>query len=128
MHLIELWDYKKRLATRKSVDFKKTNKTWNRSRFNKRENIGYTMDLIKRCKPNSHEEWEEFYNKSGEEAHNLNKKVKFSSFAELREYIYNVNCSHGKTKQDLLKLASDFQECLKRDGINLDLESCFNYI
>ena len=125
---MELWDYEKRKETRRDVDFKKSNKVWNKYRLNKRDNIGHTMSLIKDCKPKNMKEWQDYYEKSGEEAHNLKHKVKFSSFAELREYVHLVNSTHGKTKEDLTELAKEFQDCLTAEGMNLDLETCFNYV
>lgn len=116
------------MAARDSNIYRKTNRVWNQYRFNKRENIGYSMELIKTCKPKTPDEWQQFYQKSGEEAYLLNKKKTFKSLAELKQYVQEVKCSHGKTKEDLLELAKVFQEKLKENKIDLDIETCFNYV
>lgn len=54
------------------MNFRESNGPWNDLRFNSMELIGAVMSLCKQFKPNSAEEFEEMYYKSGEERlHNL---------------------------------------------------------
>lgn len=125
---MELWDYETRKKTRFDVDFKRSNKVWNKYHLNKRYNIGHTMALIKDCKPRNIKQWQDYYEKSGKEAYELKHKARFSSFAELRDYVCLINSTYGKTKEDLTELAKEFQDCLTAEGIDLDLETCFNHV
>lgn len=126
--MVNLWDYEKRKKIRYDKTYKASNTVWNKYRLNKRENIGHTMILIKECKPNNFDEWQSYYEKSGQEAHTLKSKLTFHSFDELKKSIYIIDCEHGKTADDLTTLAKDFQALLKNEGMNLDLETCFNYV
>lgn len=123
-----LWDYEKRKKIRENHIYKNTNKVWNKYRLNKRDNIGSTMNIIKICKPKSLEEWENFYEKSGKEADKIKSHLSFTSFKELKEAISEINRKHGKTKDNLTDLAKEFQDCLKKEGMDLDLDTCFNFV
>ncbi|MCI9547056.1 MAG: MjaI family restriction endonuclease [Lachnospiraceae bacterium] len=123
-----LWDYEKRKKIRENHIYKNTNKVWNKYRLNKRENIGSTMNIIKICKPKNLEEWENFYEKSGKEADEMKSHLSFKSFKELKEAISEINREHGKTKDNLTDLAKEFQGYLKNEGMDLDLDTCFNYV
>ena len=125
---MELWDLRKRREARTTEEYRKTNKVWNKYHLNKRENIGHSMLLIKECKPNSFSEWQSFYEKSGQEAKKAKTGLTFHSFEELRKTIRIINSTHGKTKEDLEDLAKEFQNLLKQEGLDYDLETCFNYV
>lgn len=125
---MNLWDYEKRKNIRYDKEYKTTNIVWNKYRLNKRDNIGHTMVLIKECKPKTFEEWQSYYEKSGQEAHTLKAKMKCKSFDELRRKNHIINCEHGKTTDDLIELAKEFQSLLSSEGMNLDLETCFNFV
>ena len=126
--MVNLWDYEKRKEIRCDKTYKASNMVWNKYRLNKRENIGHTMILIKNCKPNNFDEWQSYYEKSGQEAHTLKSKLTFHSFEELKKSIHIIDCEHGKTQDDLIDLAKEFQGYLKNEGMNLDLDTCFNYV
>ncbi len=126
--MVNLWDYEKRKEIRYDKTYKASNIVWNKYRLNKRENIGHTMILIKSCKPNNLDEWQSYYEKSGQEAHTMKSKLRFHSFEELKKSIHIIDCEHGKTQDDLIDLAKEFQGYLKNEGMNLDLDTCFNYV
>lgn len=131
---ISLWDLNKRKDTREQHRYKEVNDVWIGNGFNRRRNIGYCIELLKDCQPNTFEEWEKYYIQSGINARNkidnLYYRMKHNkiSYEEFRELRYNVKCNHGKDFNDLIDLAEKFQNALLEKEIDRSLEECFNYI
>lgn len=131
---IQLWDYEDRKNIRYTKRYKDINDVWDNYNFNSRKNIGYCLELIKNCNPDSYESWEKFYLESGNignrEQMRLKKKfdrgiINAEEYQTLNDYSRQ---SHGKTIRELVWLAGCFQRKLQENNINRTLEECFNYI
>lgn len=124
---IKLWDYDKRLKVTNDSRFKLTNDMYNKKGFNKLNNIGYCMGLIKTCKPTSRISWQKYYYDSGKEEKEELKKENLDE--NLKHAIY---CNYGKDLKRLVRLAEHFRNELNSnlsDGVKpYTLEECFNYI
>ena len=72
---ISLWSPEKRLKTHSDPRYKQVNDIWMKNGFNKRNYMGYCIDLIKSCNPSTLADWEKFYLKSGEDAYQKKQLV-----------------------------------------------------
>jgi len=112
-----LLPYETRIQIRKTPDFQTTNKTWNDLYLNATDNIGAVMALIKDSNAQSFEEWEKYYLDSGEKRRHL-----LAAVTDTKEK-NNINRSHGRTKEDLFKIAKILaQKC------NISEDIAFNYV
>lgn len=131
---ISLWSPEKRLKTHSDPRYKQVNDIWMKNGFNKRNYMGYCIDLIKSCNPSTLADWEKFYLKSGETAYQkkqllLQKKNRGEiSRNDYNELVYYINSTSGKCYLDMVSLAETFQDRLQSNGIERSLEECFNYI
>lgn len=131
---ISLWSPEKRLKTHSDPRYKQVNDIWMKNGFNKRNYMGYCIDLIKSCNPSTLADWEKFYLKSGEDAYQKKQLVlqqmekgKISQ-NDGKELICHINSNSGKCYSDMVSLAETFQDKLQKNGIERSLEECFNYI
>lgn len=112
-----LWSKNKRVEARKTEKFRSTNKMWNDLGLNQKKNIGAVIFLAKQSKAKTFEEWERYYFESGEKRNELLSK----SHTEYE--LKKINNEHGRTKEDLLEIAKEFQK-----HIDLPLETVYNYV
>ena len=129
---VRLWDYNKRMVyRRKDALYRQANQVWSKYKLNTVESIGPTMRLLKKSQPKSIEEWHKSYNKSGESLKKAMTKHTLKSYHNditmLRRAVLSVKREYGRTDEDMLKIAKDFQNKLSQEGIRMDLETCYNF-
>lgn len=125
---MNLWDYKTRMDTRSDPLYKSTIGVWNDCHFNSRTSIGYSMKLIKECRPRTPQDWETYYLKSGEEGKRSIQNIPNNTSKKTQSLLAkDINANHGKTAEDLEEIAKRFRGALASAGINVSPEQAFNY-
>ena len=123
-----LWDYSTRHSARGDPLFKSTYGVWNDCHLNARDNIGYSMKLIRECAPENPRDWDIFYRMTGLTAKEAIKALPEDlSERERRIRIKLINQDHGKTIDDLSALAMVFREKLAESGISVTSEQALNF-
>lgn len=124
-----LWKRSERLAARGSDLFRSTFGVWNEEHFNARQSIGYSMKLIKECKPENPTDWEFYYLNSGITAKEMKEAIPdIYEERTMNRMLRTINVNYGKTMDDLKEIGKRFRKSLERNGIHVTDEQAFNYV